>query len=253
MRQDTFISNLDDLKNWFDLNQTGKEVRPYFTLWRGFESKADRIICRNVEVTDGEKAWELLEEMITAHSDGGGSFRVYLTDKPLHNFGLTTLVKLPGTNPAAGANAGIQGIYGDPDKRIQDEVERRIEMYELKRQIEDLQAAKGSAISGMDQFREVLTEFPELRQLGYVLGLKLMGMQGAGAQPIAQPTTPSVAGNNAPDNNTEGYDYDVLEPALDKLRSALGAEPEKVISSLADFAEKNPQIVRDLLQSLPNS
>ena len=252
MRQDTFISNLDDLKSWFDLNQTGKEVRPYFTLWRGFESKADRIICRNVEITDADKSWELLENMIQAHSDGGGSFRVYLTDKPLHNFGLTTLVKLPGVNPQ-GTNAGIQGMYGDPDKRIQDEVERRIEMYELKRQIEDLQASKGSAISGMDQFRELLTEFPELRQLGYVLGLKAMGMQGPGVQPIAQPVASSFSGNNAPDNNAEGYDYDVLEPALDKLKSALGSEPEKVISKLADFAEKNPQTARDLLQSLPNS
>lgn len=248
MRQDTFISKMEDLQRWFELNQTGKEPRPYFTIWRGYESKADRIIYRNTEITEADKAWELLEEILEAHEAGGGSFRIFVTDKPAHNFGLTTLVRLPSTTATGTQQAGIQGAYLDPEKRIQEEVDRRIEMYELKREIEDLKAAKGGAIGGMEQFREVLTEFPELRQLGYVLGLKLMGMQSATAQPLP---APAVAGNNEQDDNAEGYDYDVLEPALDKMSAALGADPETIISRLADFAAKNPKMAKEMLQNLP--
>jgi len=249
MRQNTFISKIDDLQRWFDLNQQGKEPRPYFTLWRGYESKADRIILRNTEISESDKAWELLEEMIEAHADGGGSFRVFVTDKPAHNFGLTTLVNLPSTQTAGAQVAGIHGIHGDVDKRIQDEVDRRIEMYELKREIEDLKSARTGAISGMDQFREVLTEFPELRQLGYALGMKMMGIQGA---PVP-PTPPPGVGGAAGDDHAEGYDYDVLEPALDQLGKALGTDVETTMQRLANWATQNPQLAKQMLQNLPTS
>lgn len=254
MRQDSFISKMDDLQAWFELNNAGKEPMPYFTLYRGFQAKPDATIYRNTEIGDQEKAWETLEDVIQAHSDGGGSFRVYITSKPGFNVGFTTLLKLPSPQGAqvagiAGAQSGMFGIYGSAQEMIQAEIDRRMEVYELKRELEDMKAGN-AAMSGIAQFKELM-EYPAFNNLVQMLGMKVMGL-GPHAQPAQHPQT--IPGTAAPADGIqgvepEGFDYDVIEPALDKMRRVF-PNVEMTLDKLADWIDKNPDQAKMIFGNL---
>ncbi len=245
MRNDTYISNLDALRIWFDLNQNGKEPKPYFTLWSGREALAGKLILRNEEVGDAEKSWELLEDMVSLHSDGGGTFRVYLTSKPGYNIGVTTIVRMPSPSGAQmaginGASAGNFGIYGSAKEMIDAEIQRRMEVYELKRELEDVRTQQ-AGVGAIDQFKELM-EFPAFSNLIQAFGMKIMNLQPAPPPPPA----PYAAGN-ASDSiagaEAQGYDYDVVEPALDKIRRVF-PDVEVTIDSLANWIIANPDQAR---------
>lgn len=254
MSKDSYISTLENLERWFEMNNSGAEPRPYFTIYRGFESKPDRIIYRNMEISDSEKAWELMEDVLAAHSDAGGTFRVFITNKPGFNVGMTTTVKLPNPNPMAavagiGNVAGAWGIYGDPKTMIEAEVTRRQEVYELRREMEDLRADKDARIGAIDRFLENLVERPEVYQLVQHLGLRLLSNLPAAptAQPQPQPQPAAVQGVQMTDD--EGFDYDRIEPALDKLRRVF-PDTETTLEKLAAWASANPEMANSLMQQM---
>lgn len=254
MRNDSYISNLDALQDWFDLNQTSKEPKPYFTLWRGTEPQQNRLIFRNEEVGEAEKSWELLSDIIASHSTGGGTFRVYLTSKPGHNLGVHTIIKMP--SPAGNGMAGISGaagvgmfgIYGSAQEMVEAEVNRRMEVYELKQEVEALKAG-GTENSAIGQFKELM-EYPAFNNLVQMFGMKMMGMAPArnqsGPQQVPGQTAPSEA-IHGPD--PDGYDYEVIEPALDKMRRVF-PDVEMTLDKLADWATKNPDMARNLFGNL---
>jgi len=254
MRQDSYISKMEDLERWFELNNAGAEPRPYFTIYRGFESKPDRIIYRNMEISEADKAWELMEDVLSAHSDAGGTFRVFITNKPGFNVGMTTTVKLPNPNPMAavagiGSVQGAWGIYGDPKSMIDAELERRMELYELKREVEDMRANRDASVGALNKFFETLVERPELYQLVQHVGIRLMNaipaMQNT-RPPVQQPA--AVQGVQMSDHE-EGYDYDRIEPALDRLRTVF-PDAETTLEQLASWASTNPEMANSLMQNL---
>ena len=253
MRQDSFLSSIDDLQAWFEMNQTAAEKKPYFTLYRGYQVKQDCIIYRNTEIDDPNQAWDILEDVITRHAGGGGGFRIYITSKPLNNLGMTTLLKLPAPAGVQPGIAGVQGvgmwgIYGSPQEMVAAEVEKRMEVYELKRELEDLKAGQ-AAMSGVEQFKQLLADVPQLGNLLQLAGMKLLGMQ-----PQVQPAhvaagVPAPAEGIRGAGEPEGYDYEIVEPALDKLRRVF-PNVEMTIDTLADWATQNPEMARQLFGNL---
>lgn len=253
MRNDTYISSLESLQDWFDLNQMSKDPKPYWTLWRGFEPQQNRLILRNEELGEPDKSWELLENMIGIHSNGGGTFRVYLTSKPGHNLGVHTIVKIPSTIPAnvAGINgagsAGMFGIYGSAQEMVEAEVQRRMQVYELRQEVEALKAGNAES-SAIGQFKELM-EYPAFQSLVQMFGMKMMGMAPAQQmQPRPQPMPNANAATDAISGAPE-YDYDVIEPALDKLQSVF-PDVEMTIDKLANWATQNPETARNLFGSI---
>lgn len=254
MRQDTFITKMEELQAWFELNNAGKEPMPYFTLHRGFQAKPDCIIYRNTEISDAEKAWETLEEVIQAHADGGGSFRVYITTKPGFNVGMTTLLKLSSPHGAQVAGiagvggAGTFGIYGSAKEMIEAEIERRMEVYEMRRELEDLKAGQAS-VSGIEQFKQLL-EYPAVNSLVQMLGMKVMGMA-----PVQQTHTPppvptaNASTDYVSGHEHEGFDYDVVEPALAKMQRVF-PDVEMTLDKLADWIVKNPDQAKMIFGNL---
>ena len=253
MRNDSYISNLDDLQAWFDLNQGSKEPKPFFTLWRGTEPQQNRLIFRNEEVGEAEKSWELLSDIIHSHSTGGGTFRVYLTSKPSHNLGVHTIIKIasPAGNGVAGisgaSGVGMFGIYGSAQEMVEAEVRRRMEVYELKQEVEALKAGGGEN-SAIGQFKELM-EYPAFNNLVQMLGMKMMGMAPARNQPGPQPMPGQTAPSEAIHGPEDGYDYDVIEPALDKMRRVF-PDVEMTLDKLADLATNNPDMARNLFGNL---
>lgn len=253
MRNDTYLSDLDGLQDWFELNQTGKEPKPYFTLWRGFEPQQNRLILRNEEVGEADKSFELLRDLIQMHSTGGGTFRVYLTSKPGHNMGVHTIVKLPGSMPANvaginGAGGGSFGIYGSAQEMVEAEVRRRMEVYELKQEVEALKMGS-SENSAIGQFKELM-EYPAFQNLVQMFGMKMMGMAPVQNQPRPQPIPDASTDTAMHGAEMDGYDYDVVEPALDKLRRVFPNNVEMTLSKLADWAAQNPDTARNLFGNI---
>lgn len=251
MRDHSYLSSIDDLKKWFDLNQAGKEPRPYFTLYRGYEAKNDRYILSNKEISDPEAAWELLEQTLEMYQDGGGQFRVFITDRPAHNFGMTTYVKLPARNPAVAGVHGYQpsqnfGIYGSMREMFEAELSRERKMWEMEQEIEMMKAGQ-SGIGTVETIRQVFEAVPALNPLAHAIGMKILGMTPAPASPVTGNPAPAETINGAGD--AEGYDYDVVEPALDKMRRVF-PNVEMTLDTLADWVNTNPEMARNLFGNL---
>lgn len=123
---------------------------------------------------------------------------------------------------------------------IDAEIQRRMEVYELKRELEDVRTQQ-AGVGAIDQFKELM-EFPAFSNLIQAFGMKIMNLQPAPPPPPA----PYAAGN-ASDSiagaEAQGYDYDVVEPALDKIRHVF-PDVEVTIDSLANWIIANPDQAR---------
>lgn len=248
MKQDSCITDIDKLRKWFFLNQTTEEKKPFFTIYRGAESKPDRVIYRNLEISDVEDAWEAMQEIIEMHSEHGGIFRVFITIKPMFNNGMTTLFKAATpfpqypSHPGAGIAGMYGGMYGNPNDLVEKELAKAKQIWDLEQQIKDIRAESEAKVGEMDN---MLQEFmPIIKDLGHRFGLKMMGFGGAPAMPAPSPQM----GNQNTDELPE-YDYERLEPALDQLREVI-PDVETNIEKLANWARQNPDLARQMLNNL---
>lgn len=259
MRYDSYLSKIEDLEIWFQINNTGdtggKLSRPYFTVYRGTEAKADRIIYRNEEISDKSEAWEMLERIITAHSDGGGIFRVLIVHEPKHNVGLTTILKVPNPNPMTAqgihgtGQTGNFGIYGSFREALETELARERKLMEMERELDDLKQGQ-AALNGLETFKDLVQSVPALNNLIHVFGLKMMGMgqQVPPPAPIHYPGAPAADTAIHGSDTEEGFDYETVEPALDKLRRVF-PDVETKLARFAEWAERNPELAKTMLNN----
>jgi hypothetical protein len=256
MIKDACLTSLEGLQRWFEVNQKSKDgIHPYFTVWRGNEPRQDRLIYRNSEISEADKAWDALQEIIELHAENGGLFRIFITYKPAHNIGLVTLLKMPSQNPYQNNQAAMSGMYGGGGMAfgmhgsikdlIQEETSRALETERLRRRIEDLESEKDAAIGMEEKLMEKF--FPVISRLVEAVGMKAIGV-GPNQNPASQPNAAGIHGDAGSDND-EGYDYERLEPALDKLRE-VAPDIEDTMEKLARMAQKDPDSLRNLLQYL---
>lgn len=245
MRQEAAISDIDKLKDWFMLCQTKDETKPYFTIYRGIETKPDRAIYRNSEISDVDDAWAAMEDILEMHSEYGGIFRIYITSKPGFNVGLSTLYKVsnPGIQQQGSGMAGIYGMYSNPRDLVAQEVARERKLWELEQEIKDMRRDQEAKVGEMDS---MMQEFmPIVKDLAHRFGLKMMGMAPANNMPMS---APQINGNQAPED-PEGFNYDRIEPALDELRQVV-PDVETSLEKLARWARQNPDTAKQMLQNL---
>lgn len=251
-KQTGCISDLEKLKEWFFRCQATDEQRPYFTIFRGSEAKDSMVIYRNSDIGDPAEAWEAMEEILNMHSEYGGIFRIYITKQPRFNVGLHTLYRVNTPAQVSGiqglnGGAGGFGIYGSLREYIEEEKRRDRELYDLKQQMKDMQREQDAKVGEMDN---MIQEFmPIVKDLAHKFGLKMMGF---GSQPAPAdaahhaPADPSRVGQSY---SEEGYDYDRVEPALDKMRTVF-PDTENTLEKLAQWATENPEMARSMMQNL---
>lgn len=239
-----YVSDLDALKRWWDYNQTQAEPKPYFTIFRGLESKSDRVVFRNTEISDVAEAWDALEDILDMHTQHGGFFKIYITSKPLHNIGVQTLYKVHGQNPNQ-TYPGIGNMMNGQKMYTEDDLNRERQIWELQQSIRDLKAEQDAKMGEMDG---MMGEFmPIIKDLAHKFGLRMIT-----GQPAQQPAPPAAGlGNYNPDAGpaSEGFDYDRLEPALDHLREVF-PDTETAIEKLARWARENPDTAKSLMSTL---
>lgn len=236
-----YIGDIDALKRWWDYNQTQADPKPFFTLFRGPESKTDRVIFRNTEISDVNEAWEALEDILEMHTQHGGLFKVYITNKPSHNIGIQTLYKV--ANPQAPNYQGI-GMMQGQKMYTEEDLKREKQIWDLEQAIKDLRAEQDAKVGEMEG---MMGEFmPIIKDLAHKFGIRMIT-----GQPVA-PTmpAPAMAGSYHPDMEaTEGFDYDRIEPALDRLREVF-PDTESTIEKLARWARENPDTAKNLMATL---
>lgn len=247
--EESAILAIEDLKNWFYLNQKQGDPNPYFSIYRGTEQKPERLVFRNETESGKDEAWAMLEDILEMHTQNGGLFRIYITDRPKGNVGLHTIYRIPGNMAMSGAasnqSAGIYGLYSNPRELVEAELAKERKLWEMERRIELLQAEQDAKVGQMDVFIQEM--MPVAKELARVFGLKMMGIQpGAPMQQMG-----NHYGDDNPDPNaTETqYDYDRIDPALDRLNRVF-PDTEGTLEKLANWAAANPDMAKQMLNQI---
>jgi hypothetical protein len=249
MRNEGCITSIDNLKNWFYLNQKQGNPSPYFSVYRGPAQNPGSIIFRNEKESDVDASWQLLEEMMEMHIGQGGLFRIYITDKPKHNVGLSTIFKV--NNPYT-AQQGMQGvgvnnfgIYGSLAEMVNAEIAKERALWDMQQQIEALKAEQQASVGEMEEF------MPIIKDLAHKFGMKMMGYGPPSGSTTAPPMPPPMGAHTTDTPGPEGYDYDRVEPALDSLREVF-PDMEGTLEKLAQWARTNPETAKQIIQNLPS-
>ena len=247
------ILNIEDLRQWFFLNQKQGDPNPYFSVYRGTEQKPDRIVFRNEAVSDTQEAWSMLHDVLEMHTQHGGLFRIFITDRAKGNVGLSTIYRIPGMQqmlPNGMMNAaGLYGMYQNPRDQIESEVAKEVakerKIWELQQQITDLKKQQESSIGQMDS---IIQEFlPVATELVRVFGLKMLGVQPTAP---AQQNIGSHHGDDEEQQEQEHeFDYDRIDPALDKMKRVF-PDTEDAMERLANWAVANPDMAKSMLNTI---
>ena len=250
MRNEGAITNLDDVQAWFEMNQKQGDANKYFSIFRGAEQNASKIIFRNETVADPDAAWEMMQEVLEMHIPQGGIYRLYITSKPKFNVGFSTLFKAPSPNMSTQNMAGIgnlYGIHGNIQEYVSAELAKERKMWELEQLIRNMKMEQDAKVGEMDRMMEEFT--PVLKDLAHKFGMKIMGYGPAPMPPTSQPAAPPMAGHTTDTLPPEGFDYDRVEPALDGLRRVF-PDTETTLEKLSAWAQQNPETAQQLLQNL---
>jgi hypothetical protein len=251
-----YIDNFRDLRNWFMDGNV-----PKFTIAHG-DISSRRYVYQQDEVIDVEEAYEQLEEKLNMFAKNGGTFTVKLPTKNGGN-GWTIMFKLPRAEGSAGAGGigatgafiGGQGV----EHYIAEKISDKMENFELRRKVEDLEAAINGQGSLLERVFNRIAEHPNFdpgaladKLLSTVSGIftAMAVKNGAGANVGLSGFGGTTGG---PDPNTGTPEE--MEAMSQRIGMALeriaAVFPEvniaDLMSGLAEYVEKNPEMARMLL------
>jgi len=246
----SYISDLESLKTWF--YGIGK---PNWKLMRGFqESTKDRVTIyqQSDEMLDLDESWALLEQMISLNCSGGGRFTVFVPTMA-NGKGALVLVQIGDFSTSQyPALAGYPGQMGGmlPAAELESRIKREREMWELRRELEDLRAAQEASAGIGEILIEKLREVdlaPIIQGIAQVFtrpGVAVHGTPGDFYAP-PQAAPPPGAGE-------EGYTYEGnrLIPLLDSIRQHFSTNEEffDFLGKVAQKFSQNPGLYKTLLQ-----
>jgi len=246
MARNGYIDNFEDLESWFmDANV------PKFTLAHGDISSRRYIYTQDDPGIDVEESWNILRDKLGMFAKNGGTFTVKLPTKNGGN-GWTTLFKLPRVE---GAINGMGGSYMGGgigvEAYIAEKISDKLENFELRRKVEDLQAEIESQGSFLERIVNRITEHPNFdptamadKLIGAISGIvSAMGAKGGPAV--------SMSGfqETAQDAPTAGEDIgERIGAALGRISQAFpDINMAELLEGLAAYVEQNPQMARMLL------
>lgn len=240
------ITNIASLRTWF-LEGSKSLERPFFVLNQNGAGKT--MIARNDTITDLDQAWALLETNILAQAEGGvANVRVFITDKPKHNYGLETEARIM---PLYAAQTSVQpGIGALPpgyveESKIKGILDAEREKWDLERRLDDLEAQLAAPKNWTESLMEGIERIGAT-PLGQVIIAKLVGVTPT-AQMAASPIngTPSTSGASKLDNE-EDYD-DNFYQNIEDTAAILGVDEKTLASKIATLVKQNPEFAKTLI------
>lgn len=249
MKYGTFTS-LSDLKPWFDHNaeSAGKAT---WNLYHGFLGKtsgnnAQKCADQRDDTMSTDDSWNQLTEFITIQSQHGGQFTLYMHNNKGSNHGSKAFIEMPGSRTAP--RGGVGGLN---QTEVAGLIEKERELWELKREIEDIRAARESekpywqtALDGLLQSEA----FPQLA-VG-ILSRFVPADQVAGLMQ-------GVSGETMPDpaERMPGSQTDEQARAAQSLNRIAVHFPDLAgfLENLAGFVEKNPKAAKQYFSMIEKS
>lgn len=231
------LRSIQAVENWFR-----NAEKPFWTVWTGFSKDNKDVAMRNNSIDDIDKSWELLNDLITSKTEGGGRITIFLSDKQSSSYGYTEYLEIPGnTNSGISGVGNNQGFIGGVDAYIND----KIALYDKDRQIEDLRAQLQEKQEGSiwtKTLNKVFEEAP-ISELLLALMHKFIG-------PV-----PNAPINGAPRIQDDLQEQELGEEDQERIRQALMRisvhfpNLADAIEKLADFVESNPAMAKSFLNS----
>lgn len=271
-----YMNDFGALRNQFDLYVTRNKSTAWY-LYRGFReifNERNGTIYRQ-ENTDmeAEESFELLQQLIMDNSAGGGDFSIYFPGSKAANHTQGSILFRVERNTLPAPGAGLGGFH---DVRMsgyltREDLERERELWELKRENEDLKAAINGPQNFWQQMAQSALENGTIQQLAQqALGLlnaavsgfmanrgvqpirPAISVQGLDGQPVP-PTTPPTRSENAGED--EEMDYpDAMYQFADDVHQMIGDDPnvQNVFwNNLRVFAQQQPMYVYQLANIQP--
>lgn len=256
-----YISDFEALREWFMEAKTSK-----FTIAHGSDFSSRRYAFNQDDaLMEQEDAWDLLEEKLRLLGANGGSFVINLPTKNGGN-GWKMVFKL--ASPASGdRRAGIgntgSGTYIG-EKRVEDYIAEKIndkmENFELRRRVEDLEAEIESQGSFVERLVNRITEHPNfdptaladklVAGIGAILGNKSASVGLSGFPAGSQPEKPVGQQSPRTEEELEATGQAIGE-ALERIAMAFpDLDLGELLTGLAAYIEENPSMARMLVNQI---
>lgn len=253
MARHSYFSDLEAVKQWFDLNKI-----PKWNLYRGHLDKmyGNKMIYRQEDDTlDMDESWSLLRSMIENNSANGGQFTIYVPSSNAGNQGLSVHVELnmdqhrqPGRGVAVSGYGGGYGLGMIPKEEVREMVAQERKVWELERRLEDMEASQEAGLGIGDIIKSQLQGVdlgPIIAGIGNLIMAKAVG---------AGVTLQGVPGEDKYQPPTEGqYHYDGarLKPILDTIRPHFGEDEEfyNFLQNVAIMIANNPVLLKNMVSN----
>lgn len=235
------ITNFDDLEAWFE--QSKGDV--IWVLKHGFDTRSRHYAAENKDPdVTLEQSFDMLKT--TLERFNGGRFTIYKNSGGksggYHAFFQLNAGHQPGIN-----GAGIAGIYGGKsiDQHIAEQLDTRMEIYDLRRENEELRAAQDAKLSIGDRLLEQFMNHPNfdpntaIAAIGGIIN-RFMGPRPTG---VVHGTAGQPPQTNPKTTEESYYDMEKLAQAFSMLEKALpeGVELENALLDLGAYAANNSE------------
>lgn len=220
------------------------------------QDRAAKLIEQRNDELPIDESFELLMEMIDLNSPLGGDFTIWSPAKNTQNQGMKSYYRvLPQESGSVRGVAGIPVVGGGyvSKAEVQALIEKEKEVWELRRDMEDLKAAQQNDVGVGAMLVNTLladgTIGAVIQSLVAQLAARFAPVQPPRAQVsgLAANAVPATAGTG----ELQAYDYtDGVYTALDRMRRyfSTDAEFEQAITTLATQFEAQPDVFKNMLK-----
>lgn len=238
------ITNRDALKSWFFDN-----AKPYFTL-RYYDQ--DRVIMRNDNQDDMQKAWEMLERHVIGQADSGQARLIlFVYDKGKHNNATYTNIDMhPRYSAQPSIPAAISGLPAGVGS-IEELVNERVRVAMLEKENQDLKEQLSAPQNGWERSLETISGVPGMADVFKIIAAGLVSKFSPQSMPVVQGIL-----NGTPDAMT-GADHDEDDGAdpgarftsnIQETAATLNVDPLTLSEKLRALVKTHPDIARQFLQ-----
>ncbi len=240
------ISTLNDIRQWFFNLEA-----PFWTL--SYYSTASptgmgAVIGRNIKFGELDKSWEMLEQSIRAQTGAGrAQLNLIVYEKPSGsntpagrtNIDIVSNGVVVGQQPGIGSLGG--GQYLD-ESRINAIIEERQQIWELKRENQDLREQIENP-NGFADKAIALIERIGSTPMGMAIASKLLGTP----MPPME-AAPAVNGTPPPANGLDDEDVETELDSLEAIAAQNGITLKQLLAKTAALASQQPGVVQMLIQ-----
>lgn len=238
------ISSINAIRQWFYNLEAPLWTLAYYST--ASPTGMGAVIGRNTRFSEMDKAWEMLQQTIESQTGAGrAQLNLIVYDKPTGGntpSGRTNIDIVSTGLVGSGVQPGIGNLSGGymDENRINAIISEKHELWELKRENDDLRAQLDNPNTFTDKamaFIERIGTTP----LGIAIASKFLGAP-------MPPMVPPAVNGTPPENNLDGEeDVDDELDSLEAIATAHGITLKQLLAKTANLAHQEPGVVQMLI------